>query len=103
MDEKDKNVLFDLGPDIQEGLNIAAILPYLVKHRLTTGEERELLLSSSATPNEKKNKLLYLWLPHKGNSSLTRFMEALKDSITEEPTHEALACKIQGKRNEGIV
>ena len=101
MEEKDKNVLFKLGPDIREGLNIETILPYLVKHRLTTSEERELLLSSSATTTEKKNKLIYLWLPHKGNDSLGRFMDALKDSIKEEPTHETLACKIQAKRAEG--
>ena len=103
MDEKDKNVLFNLGPDIREGLNIAAILPHLVKHGLTTSDERELLLSSNTTTIEKKNKLIYLWLPHKGNNSLTRFMEALKDSIKEESTHESLACKIQDKRNEGII
>ena len=103
MEEKDKNVLFELGPDIREELNIAAILPYLVKHRLTTSEERELLLSSCTTTIDKKNKLIYLWLPHKGNDSLSRFMEALKDSIKEEPTHETLACKIQAKRTEGYI
>ena len=101
MEEKDKNVLFELGPDIREGLNVAAILPHLVKHHLTTGEERESLLSSSTTAIEKKNKLIFLWLPHKGNNSLSRFVEALRDSKDEEPTHETLAGKIQAKRTEG--
>ena len=101
MEEKDKIVLFELGPDIREGLNIAAIFPYLVKHSLTTSEERESLLNSCTTTIDKKNNLLYLWLPHKGNDSLNRFMEALKDSIEEEPTHETLLCKIQAKRTEG--
>ena len=103
MEEKDKNVLFDLGPEIREGLNIAAILPYLVKHRLTTGEEREKLLSTCTTTIEKKNNLIYSWLPQKGNDSLSRFLEALKDSTNEEPTHETLACKIQAKRTQGLL
>lgn len=103
MEEKDKNVLFDLGPDIREGLNIAAILPYLVKYRLATGEEREKLLSTCTTTMQKKNDLIYLWLPHKGNDSLSRFLEALRDSSNEEPTHETLACKIQAKRTEGLL
>lgn len=101
MEEKGKNILFELGPEIQEALNIPVIFPHLVKHRLTTSDERELLLNSSTTTTDKKNKLIYLWLPQKGNDSLKRFVEALRDSSNEELTHETLACKIEARMTEG--
>jgi len=102
MEKKDKDVLSDLGPNILEGLNIATVLPYLVKYNLTTSEEKELLLSSSITNIDKKKLLIYSWLPHKGCDSLSRFMKALNASINEEPTHEELASKLQAKRLEGF-
>ena len=102
MEEKDKNILFDLGPEIREGLNISTIHQFLFKHRLATApEERELLLNPLISPTEKKDKLLYQWLMQKGDDSLGRFVKALKESAKEEPTHETLAQKIEAKRTEG--
>ena len=103
MEEKDKNLLYDLGPEILELLNINVICPYLFKqHLATSAEQKEYLLSSPATPTEKKNKLIFIWLQQKGDDSLSRFIEALKESANEEPTHETLASKITAKRAEGL-
>lgn len=101
MEEKDKKILFELGLEIREGLNTATILPYLVKHGLATTDQRESLLTPFITTVEKNNNLIYSWLPQKGNDSLGRFIKALKESASEEPTHETLAYKIQAKRSEG--
>lgn len=97
MDKRDENALFSLAPLIQKELNITSVLPYLIKHDLTTSEEREILLSSSMCNIEKKNLLLFSWLPNKGNNSLDRFVEALKES-KEGTTHETLAHKIEEER-----
>ena len=106
MEKKDENALFSLGPLIQKELNITAILPFLIKYDLTTSEEREILISSSICNVEKKHRLIFLWLPNKGNNSLDRFIEALKES-KEGTTHETLAHKIQegrlAKADEGII
>lgn len=99
MEEKDKNVIFDLGPEIRESLNISTLPQFLFKHRLATApEERELLLNPLISPTEKKDKLLYLWLLQKGDDSLGRFVKALRESAQEEPTHEEIARKIEAKR-----
>lgn len=95
---RDRDVLFSLSSLVQEELNIRAILPYLktAKHDLTTNEEREILLNSSTCDIQKKQQFLLLWLPSKGNNSLDRFIEALKES--KGTTHETLARKIQDER-----
>ena len=102
MEEKDQKVIFGLGPEIRESLNISALLPFLFKNSLATApEERELLLNRLISPTEKKDKLLYQWLLQKGDDSLGRFVKALRESAQEEPTHEGIAHKIEAKRAEG--
>ena len=105
MEKNDESALFELASLILKDLNITAILPYLVEQDLTTSEEREILLNQSINDIEKKRKLVFLWLPQKGNNSLDRFIQALKES-KEGTNHETLAHKIQDKRvakeDEGI-
>ena len=100
MEKRDEKALFELAPLIEKELNITAILSYLVKHDLTTSEEREILLSSYRSNVEKKHLFLLSWLPNKGNNSLDRFIEALKESGKEfeGTTHETLASKLQEER-----
>lgn len=101
MEEKDQKVIFDLGTEIRESLNISTLLPFLLKNSLATAsEERELLLNRLISPTEKKDKLLYQWLLQKGDDSLGRFVKALRESAQEEPTHEEIARKIEAKRAE---
>ena len=100
MEEKDRQVLFELGPDILRELNIETIQPYLSKHGLTTIEDLDTLLNDSITSSAKKKKLIYSWLPQKGNDSLGRFIEALKES-SEGTNHGNLAIRLQVKRTIG--
>ena len=97
MEKRDEKALFELAPLIEKELNITAILSYLVKYDLTTNEEREILLSSYISNVDKKHRFLFSWLPNKGNNSLDRFIEALKES-KEGTTHETLANKLQKER-----
>ena len=97
MEKRGREAFFELSSLIQEELNIKAILPYLIKHDLTTTEEREMLLNPSMCDFDKKQRFLFSCLPSKGNNSLDRFIEALKES-TEGTTHQVLAHKIQEKR-----
>lgn len=100
MEQKDQQILFELGPDILSELNIEAVQPFLSKHGLTSTEELEILLNDSVTATVKKKKLIYSWLPHKGDDSLSRFIEALKES-GEGTTHNKLAMRLQAKRTGG--
>lgn len=100
MERRDRHVLFELGPDILRELNIEAIQPYLSKHGLTSIEELDVLLNDSISSTVKKKKLIYSWLPHKGSNSLSKFIEALKES-SEGTTHDDLAMRLQAKRAEG--
>ena len=102
MEERDKEILFYLGPDILRELNIEAIQPYLSKRGLTAPEELDVLLNDSMTSSLKKKKLIYSWLPLKGNDSLSKFIEALKES-SEGTSHNDLATRLQAKRTEGII
>ena len=99
MDKRDEKALFELAPIIEKELNITAIYSYLVRHDLTTSEEREILLNSHMTNDnvEKTHRFVSLWLPNKGIDSLDRFIEALKES-KEGTNHEALASQLQEKR-----
>ena len=97
MEKRDEKVLFELAPLIEKELNITEILSYLVKHDLTTKEEREILLNPCLGNIDKKRRFLFTWLPNKGGNSLDRFIEALKQS-KEGTTHEILALKLQEKR-----
>ena len=102
MEQRDKDVLFELGPDILRELNIDAVQPYLSKQGLTTPEELDMLLNDSMTSTAKTKKLIYSWLPLKGNNSLSKFIGALKES-SEGTSHSDLAARLQAKRTEGIV
>ena len=100
MEQKDQQILFELGPDILRELNIEAIQPYLSKYGLTASEELDILLHDSTTNTAKKKKLIYSWLPQKGNDCLRKFIEALKES-SEGTSHNDLAMRLQAKRAEG--
>ena len=100
MEQRDQHILFELGPDILRELNIAAIQPYLSKHGLTSTDELDTLLNDSITNTTKKKKLIYSWLPHKGDDCLSKFIEALKES-NEGTTHNDLAMRLQAKRAGG--
>ena len=100
MEQKDRYILFELGPDILRELNIETIQPYLSKHGLTTTDELEILLNDSITNLAKKKKLIYTWLPNKGDDCLSKFIEALRES-SEGTTHNDLAMRLQAKRIGG--
>ena len=102
MEQRDKEILNELGPDILRELNIETVQPYLSKHGLTTPEELDVLLNDSKTSAFKTKKLIYAWLPLKGNNSLSKFIEALKES-SEGTNHSDLAARLQAKRTEGTV
>ena len=97
MEKRDRDALFSLVSLVQEELNIKAILPHLAEKDLTTSEEMEILLNPYMCDSQKKQQFLLLWLPSKGNNSLDRFIEALKES-KEGTTHETLARRIQDER-----
>ena len=100
MEKRDREILFELGPEILCDLNIAAIQPFLSKHGLTSTDELETLLNDSITNTIKRKKLIYSWLPHKGNDCLSKFIEALKES-SEGTAHNDLAMRLQAKRTGG--
>ena len=100
MEKRDKDILFELGPKILRDLNIEAIQPFLSQHGLTSPDELDTLLNDSIANTTKKKKLIYSWLPCKGNNCLSKFIEALKES-SEGTAHNDLAMSLQVKRTGG--
>lgn len=72
------DIIYQLNPQMNKYINMVSLIPYLNKYGILTSEERFYLNNNSKSPTEKVNYLLQ-YLEHKGEETVQKFLQALKD------------------------
>lgn len=89
------DIIYQLNPQMNKYINMVSLIPYLNKYGILTSEERFYLNNSHKSPTEKVNYLLQ-YLEGKGDTTVQKFLSALKEA-SEHSGHVEL-CRMLRQR-----
>ena len=89
------DIMYQLNPQMNKYINMVSLFPYLNKYGILTSEERFYLSNNSKSPSEKVNYLLQ-YLERKGDETVQKFLQALKEE--REHSGHAELCKLLKQR-----
>ena len=89
------DIIYQLNPQMNKYINMVSLIPYLNKHGILTSDERFYLNNSSKSPSEKVTFLLQ-YLERKGEETVQKFLQALKEE-REHSGHTEL-CRLLKQR-----
>lgn len=94
-------VLKTHAPTLMESVDPEVILPYLMRHRMTTRHNEELIRNRLLTTRERNEQILDCVLYR--SSSLTPFLDSLEESGDLHPPHIGLARILRAELKQGII